>query len=96
MITITITINDNDNINDNNNDNDDDNDNDNNNDNNNSNNENGLLVTFPESGSSFTSTLFRLGGGGGGGKCPRRFQLSRTSLIFKQYLQNVATFTKIY
>ena len=34
--------------------------------------------------------------GGGGGKCPRRFQLSRTSLIFKQYLPNVATFTKIY
>ena len=41
-------------------------------------------------------TLFRLGGGGGGGKCPRRFQLSRTSLIFKQYLPNVATFTKVY
>ena len=36
------------------------------------------------------------GGGGGGGKYPRRFQLSRTSLIFKQYLPNVATFTKIY
>ena len=36
------------------------------------------------------------GGGGGSGKCPRRFQLSRTSLIFKQYLPNVATFTKIY
>ena len=36
------------------------------------------------------------GGGGGGGKCPRRFQLSRTSLIFKQYLPNLATFTKIY
>ena len=35
-------------------------------------------------------------GGGGGGECPRRFQLSRTSLIFKQYLPNVATFTKIY
>ena len=35
-------------------------------------------------------------GGGGGGKCPRRFQLSRTSLIFKQYLPNMATFTKIY
>ena len=35
-------------------------------------------------------------GGGGGRKCPRRFQLSRTSLIFKQYLLNVATFTKIY
>ena len=34
--------------------------------------------------------------GGGGGKCPRRLQLSRTSLIFKQYLLNVATFTKIY
>ena len=32
----------------------------------------------------------------GGGKCLRRFQLSRTSLIFKQYLPNVATFTKIY
>ena len=33
------------------------------------------------------------GGGGGekGRKCPRRFQLSRTSLIFKQYLPNVAT-----
>ena len=44
-------------------------------------------------------TLFRLGregGGGGGGKCPRRFQLSRTSLIFKQYLLNVASFTSIY
>ena len=38
-------------------------------------------------------TLFRLGGSG---KCPRRFQLLRTSLIFKKYLQNVATFTKIY
>ena len=41
-----------------------------------------------------------MGGGGGGGeeseKCPRRFQLSRISLIFKQYLPNVATFTKIY
>ena len=38
------------------------------------------------------------GGGGRGGseKCPRRFQLSRISLIFKQYLPNVATFTKIY
>ena len=36
------------------------------------------------------------GGGGGGGKCLRRLQLSRTSLIFKQYLPNVATFTKIY
>ena len=36
------------------------------------------------------------GGGGGGGKCERRFELSRTSLIFKQYLPNVATFTKIY
>ena len=35
-------------------------------------------------------------GGEGGGKCPRRFQLSRTSMIFKQNLQNVATFTKIY
>ena len=33
-------------------------------------------------------TLFRLGGGGGVGKCPRRFQLSRTSLIFKQYQLN--------
>ena len=33
---------------------------------------------------------------GGGGKCPRRFQLSRIPLIFKQYLPNVATFTKIY
>ena len=42
-------------------------------------------------------TLFRLvGRGAGGGKCPRRFQLSRTSLKFKQYLPNVATFTKIY
>ena len=48
-------------------------------------------------------TLFGLEGGGGGGggggsggrKCPRRFQLSRTSLIFKQYLPNVATFTGI-
>ena len=40
-------------------------------------------------------TLFSLGGGGGG-KCPRRFQLMRTSLIFMQYLPNVATFTKIY
>ena len=38
-------------------------------------------------------TLFHLGGGG---ECLRRFQLSRTSLIFKQYLPNVATFTKIY
>ena len=37
-------------------------------------------------------TLFGLGAGGGGGKCPRRFQLSRTSLIFKQYLPNMATF----
>ena len=36
------------------------------------------------------------GGGGGDGKCPRRFQLSRTSLIFKQYLPNVATFTNFY
>ena len=36
-------------------------------------------------------TLFHLGGGGR--KCLRRFQLSRTSLIFKQYLPNVATFT---
>ena len=36
------------------------------------------------------------GGGGGGGKCPRQFQLSKTSLIFKQYLPNVAIFTKIY
>ena len=36
------------------------------------------------------------GGGGGGGECPRRFQLSRTPLIFKQYLLNVATYTKIY
>ena len=36
------------------------------------------------------------GGGGGDGKCPRRFQLSRTSFIFKQYQPNVATFTKIY
>ena len=34
--------------------------------------------------------------GGGGGKCPCRFQLSRTSLIFKQYLRKVAIFTKIY
>ena len=37
----------------------------------------------------------RGGGGVGGGKCPRRFQLSRTSLIFKQYLPNVVTFTGI-
>ena len=37
-----------------------------------------------------------VGGGGGGGKCPRRVQLSRTSLMFKQYLPNVATLTKIY
>ena len=36
------------------------------------------------------------GGGGGDGKCPRRFQLSRTSFIFKQYQPNVAIFTKIY
>ena len=36
------------------------------------------------------------GGWGGGGKCPCRFQLSRTSLIFNQYLPNAATFTKIY
>ena len=36
------------------------------------------------------------GGRGGGVECPRRFQLSRTSSIFKQYLPNVATFTKIY
>ena len=33
---------------------------------------------------------------GGGGKCPHRLQLLRTSLIFEQYLPNVATFTKIY
>ena len=32
----------------------------------------------------------------GGRKYPRQFQLSRTSLLFKQYLPNVATFTKIY
>ena len=31
-----------------------------------------------------------------GEKCPRRLQLSITSLIFKQYLPNVATVTKIY
>ena len=36
------------------------------------------------------------GGEGGGGKCPRRFQLSRTSLIFKHYLPNLTTVTKIY
>ena len=36
------------------------------------------------------------GGGEGGGKCPRRFQLSGTFLIFKQYLPNVAAFTKIH
>ena len=46
-------------------------------------------------------TLFSLGwgggrGGDGGGQCPRRFQLSRTSVIFKQYLPNVVTFTKIF
>ena len=35
-------------------------------------------------------------GGWGSGKCPRQFQISRTFLIFKQYLPNVATFTKIY
>ena len=35
-------------------------------------------------------------GGGGGEKCSRQFQLSRTFLIFKQYLPNVDTFTKIY
>ena len=36
-------------------------------------------------------------GGGGGGKCPRRFQLSRNPLKFlKQYLPNVATFTKMF
>ena len=34
--------------------------------------------------------------GGGGRKCLRRFQLSRTSLIFKQYLPNVSNFSKIY
>ena len=42
-------------------------------------------------------TLFGLGGGGGGGgggKCPRRFQLSRTSLIFKQYQPNEAILLK--
>ena len=33
------------------------------------------------------------GGGGGSGKCPRFFQPSRTSLLFKQYLRNLATFT---
>ena len=32
----------------------------------------------------------------GGGKCQRRFQPSRTSLLFKQYLRNFATFAKIY
>ena len=31
-----------------------------------------------------------------GGKCPRWFQPSRTSLLFKQYPQNFATFTEIY
>ena len=36
------------------------------------------------------------GGGGGGGECPRRIQLLRTSLIFKQYLPNGAKFTGIY
>ena len=35
-----------------------------------------------------------VGGGGGGGSA--RFQFSTTSLIFKQYLLNMATFTKIY
>ena len=39
-------------------------------------------------------TLFRLGGRGGDGKCLRRFQLSRTSLIFKQCLPNVANLLK--
>ena len=34
--------------------------------------------------------------GGGGRKCRHRFQLLRTSLIFKQNLPNVATLTKIY
>ena len=44
-------------------------------------------------------TLLGLGkGGGGGGRSARadQFQLSRTSLMFKQYLPNVATLTKIY
>ena len=39
-------------------------------------------------------TLFGLVGGGR--KCPRRFQLSIISMKFKEYLPNVATFTKIY
>ena len=42
-------------------------------------------------------TLLDLGGGeggGGDGKCPGRFQLSRTSSIFKQYLPNVALLLK--
>ena len=32
----------------------------------------------------------------GEGECRRWFQPSRTSLLFKQYLRNFATFTKIY
>ena len=36
------------------------------------------------------------GGVGGVGKCPRWFQPSRTSFIFKQYLRDFATFTKMY
>ena len=49
-------------------------------------------VMMTSSRTSLYLTLFRLGGGGG--KCPPRFQLSRTSLMFKQYLPNVSTFTK--
>ena len=33
---------------------------------------------------------------GDGGECPRRFQLSRTSITFKQYLSIMATFIRIY
>ena len=33
--------------------------------------------------------------GGGGGECPLWFQSSITSLLFKQYLRNFATFTKM-
>ena len=47
----------------------------------------------------FQRTLTLSGGGGGGGgggvgKCPRRFQSSRTSLLFKQYLRNFALLLK--
>ena len=59
----------------------------------------GSLSGFTQKHFMFLLNLFHLGGGGrgggGGGKCPLRFQLSRTSLIFKQYQPNLATFTKI-